>query len=316
MNTYAPTPMRNTRVSAGVPTQAAALQSTALQRDAMHQNVMNAMNANAVANEMRTAGSNVPTLLCASGKGGSGTSLVSALIAVAAAGDGRKVLVVDADDLVGPQAMLLGVKPWAGWQDLRGGRVQIRDVATPVSASLTLVAGGAPRHASDDVNTTPNAAERRACLRRVSALSEGHDLVVIDCGSRLETVLASVAPQMHERVVAVMSGKDPIAVAATFALCKAVHQRHSELNIDVVVNRHEKEEAKQCFDAVALGARQFMPTCPIQFAGSVPLDSTLDAVMRAGMPFLDAAAGSPAAHAAHELALRALNATTSSRLGL
>ena len=266
---------------------------------------------------MRAGTSNaVPTLLCASGRGGSGTSLIAALIAVAAAGDGRRVLLVDADDLVGPQSMLLGVKPWAGWQDLRGGRVQIRDVATPVSASLTLVAGGAPRRAADDANTTPNAAERRACLRRVRALGEGHDLVVVDCGSRLETVLAAVAPQMHERVVAVMTGRDPIALAATFALCKAVHHRYSEIKIDVVVNRQDTEEASQCFEAVAQGVRQFLPNCPLQYAGSVPLDSTLDTVLRAGMPFLDAAAGSPAAHAAYALALRARTATTSSRLGL
>lgn len=276
-----------------------------------------ALNANgmrgAAANSAQTA---VPTFLCASGKGGSGTSLVAALIAVAAAGNGQRVLLVDADDLVGPQSLLMGVKPWAGWQDLRGGRVQIRDVATPVSASLTLVAGGAPRRAADDANTTPNAAERRACLRRVSALGEGHDLVVIDCGSRLETLLAAVAPQMHERVIAVMSGKDPIALAATFALCKAVHHRYSEIKIDVVVNAQDTEEARQCFEAVVQGARQFLPNCPIQYAGSVPLDSTLDAVLRAGMPFLDAAAGSPAAHAAYALALRARTGTTSPRLGL
>ena len=263
-----------------------------------------------------TAQTGVPTFLCASGKGGSGTSLVAALIAVAAAGNGQRVLLVDADDLVGPQSMLMGVKPWAGWQDLRGGRVQIRDVATPVSASLTLVAGGAPRRAADDANTTPNAAERRACLRRVSALSEGHDLVVIDCGSRLETLLAAVAPQMHERVVAVMSGKDPITLAATFALCKAVHHRYSEIRIDVLVNAQDTEQARQCFEAVADGARQFLPNCALQYAGSVPLDSTLDAVLRAGMPFLDAAAGSPAAHAAYALALRARTGTTSPRLGL
>jgi MinD-like ATPase involved in chromosome partitioning or flagellar assembly len=263
----------------------------------------------------------VPTLLCASGRGGSGTSLVAALIAVAAAGDGRRVLLVDADDLVGPHAMWLGAKPWAGWQDLRGGRVQARDVATPISSSLTLVAGGAPRRAPDDASTTPNATERRACLRRVSTLGEGHDLVVMDCGSRLDTLFAAVAPQMHERVVAVMSGRDPIALAATFALAKAVHHRHAELKIDVVVNRHDTEEARQCFEAVERGARQFIPNCPLSFAGAVPLDSTLDAVLRGGMPFLDAAAGSPAAHAAHELALRALShtalpATHSSRLGL
>jgi flagellar biosynthesis protein FlhG len=134
---------------------------------------------------------------------------------------------------------------------------------------------------------------------------------VIDCGSRLETLLAAVAPQMHERVFAVMAGRDPIALAATFALCKAVQQRYAELPIDVVVNRHDPIEARRCFEDVERGVQQFLANCPLRFAGAVPLDSTLDAVLRGGMPFLDAAAGSPAALAASELAHRALNATTS-----
>ncbi|MEP6781545.1 MAG: cellulose synthase operon protein YhjQ/BcsQ [Gemmatimonadaceae bacterium] len=262
------------------------------------------------------AGVGVPTLLCASGRGGSGTSLVAALIAVAAAGDGRRVLLVDGDDLVGPHSLLLGANPWAGWQDLRGGRVQVSDVATSVSSSLTLVAGGAPRHAAEGASPTPNSAERRACMRRVSMLGEGHDLVVVDCGARLETLFATVAPQLHERVIAVMAGRDPITLAATFALCKATNHRFTDLMIDVVVNRQDISEATLCFDALDAGVRQFLPNCPLRFAGAVPLDSTLDAVLRAGMPFLDAAAGSPAAHAAHDIARRALSATSPSRLGV
>ena len=88
------------------------------------------------------------------------------------------------------------------------------------------------------------------------------------------------------------------------------------MKIDVLVNAQDTEAARQCFESVAEGARQFLPNCPLQYAGSVPLDSTLDAVLRAGMPFLDAAAGSPAAHAAYEIALRARTGTPSSRLGL
>ena len=69
------------------------------------------------------------TLLVASGRGGSGTSLVSALLAVAAAGDGRRVLLIDADDFVGPLALTLGVQARASWQDLRGGRLSPRRCA-------------------------------------------------------------------------------------------------------------------------------------------------------------------------------------------
>jgi flagellar biosynthesis protein FlhG len=195
--------------------------------------------------------------------------------------------------------------------------VQADDVATPVSTTLTLVAGGAARMAASTVTsaaTILTAAERRACMRRVSMLADGMDLVVIDCGSRLDTILAAVTPHDAERLVAVTAGSDPVAMAATFALCKAVHQRHGALALDVLVNRHGIQEAMRCFDAVDAGVRQFLGTT-VRLAGAVPSDATLDAALRAGMPFPDAAAGSPAATACHEAVTRVLagNLTSQAR---
>lgn len=254
----------------------------------------------------------VPTLLVASGRGGAGATLVSALLAVAAAGEGVRVLLVDADDFVGPLALLLGVKPAAAWTDLRGGRVTPADVATPVSTTLTLVAGGAPRLGGDAVAVA--AAERRACMRRLSVLAENADLVVVDCGARIDPVLAAITPHAQERLVAVSAGSDPVGLAATYALCKAVHTRHGALPMDVLVNRHEGSEAVRCFDAIEAGARQFLGH-PLRLAGAIPADPTLDAALRRGMPFPDAAAGSPAAIAAHDVVMRALAVRPHSRSG-
>ena len=256
----------------------------------------------------------VPTSLCASGRGGSGTTLLSALLAVAAAGDGYRVLLVDADEHVGPLAMLLGVKPRGSWQDVRGGQFGAIDVATPLSTTLTLVAGGPALRTTQ--NASPiTAAERRACLRRISALAHGMDLVVMDCGSRFETVMASVAPHEGERLLAITASVDPIGLAATYALCKAVHARHGALPLDVLVNRHDGNDALRCFEAIDAGARQFL-ACALGHAGAVPSDPTLDAALRAGMPFPDAAAGSPAAIAAHEIVMHTLARSFSPRKGV
>ncbi len=255
----------------------------------------------------------VPTLLCASGRGGSGTTMVSALLAVAAAGEGVRVLLIDADEHVGPLAMLLGAPARASWQDLRGGRVSPLEVAIPISTTLTLVAGGAPRRTPGNA-TALSAAERRACMRRVGMLSHGMDLVVIDCGARFDAVSASIAPHAGERLVAIAAGSDPIGLAATYALCKAVHTRHGALPLDVLVNRHEGREAVRCFDVIDAGVRQFLGNA-LRFAGAVPTDPTLDAALRAGMPFPDAAAGSPAAIAAHDVVMRTLAGTSSTRPG-
>ncbi|BAH37354.1 putative flagellar biosynthesis protein FlhG [Gemmatimonas aurantiaca T-27] len=254
------------------------------------------------------------TLLCASGRGGSGTTLISALLAVAAAGEGHRVLLIDADDFVGPLAMTLGVTPRASWQDLRGGRVSPADVATPVSTTLTLVAGGAARLAGEGAPQLTSA-ERKACLRRLSALSEGMDLVVIDCGARLESVLAAITPHSGERLVAIASGADPVGLASTYALCKAVATRHGALPVELLVNRLEGSEAARCFDAIDAGARQFLGLS-LRLAGAIPADPTLDAALRKGMTFADAAAGSPAAVAAHDVVTRALTVRPLSRSGV
>jgi MinD-like ATPase involved in chromosome partitioning or flagellar assembly len=257
-------------------------------------------------------GAATATLLVASGRGGSGTSFVATLLAATAAGDGVRTLLVDADDLVGPLALLLGVQPVAGWQELRGGRVAPADVVTPVTTTLSLVAGGAPRAGAP--RAPLGAAERRATFRALSALHDHYDLVVVDAGARLEALAAAIAPHARERLVAVVGGADPIALAATYAIVKALRARHAALPADVLVNRHAGPEATRCYDTIAAGAAQFLGAS-LGFAGAVPADPTIDAALRAGMPFLDAAAGSPAAIAAHQAATRALALLSSPRPG-
>jgi Mrp family chromosome partitioning ATPase len=58
-----------------------------------------------------------------SGKGGTGTSTLAALIALLASADGASVLLIDAADGLGAQHMLFGVRPAHGLAALRGGAV-------------------------------------------------------------------------------------------------------------------------------------------------------------------------------------------------
>ena len=254
----------------------------------------------------------VPTLLCASGRGGSGATLLSALLAFAAAGDGYRVLLIDADDMVGPLSMLLGVTARTSWQDLRGGRLQPADIAMRISTTLTCVAGGAAR--TQAYATVLTATERRACMRRVSTLADGMDLVVVDCGARLDTVRAVISPHADERLMAIAAGSDPVALAATFALCKAARAHAGALSLDLLVNRHDESDAVRCFDVIDAGTRQFLGIA-LQYAGAIPIDPTLDVALRAGMSFRDAATGSPAAVAAHAVVTRVLAGASLSRSG-
>jgi len=262
----------------------------------------------------RTSDSTGPTVLvCASGRGGSGTSLASALLALAAAGDGHRTLLVDGDDLVGPHTLLLNVAPAFRWPSLLGGVAQATQLPVMIAPTLSLIAGGCT---NSSTNVSPlTAAERRACFARIHTLAESFALVIIDAGARLDAVLAAIdGSRVPARLVIVTAGQDPIAMASSYALLKAVSARHAQLAIDVLVNRLDHTVASRVADTLAHGAEQFLAR-PLSFAGALPNDIALDAALSAGMPFLDAVTGSPVAVAAHDTVLRMMPAVSTSRSG-
>ncbi len=255
---------------------------------------------------------NGPTVLvCASGRGGSGTSMVSALLALSAAGDGHNTLLIDGDDLVGPHALLLDVAPVLRWPALLGGGVHASQLPTVIAPTLSLVAGG--RAASD---ASPlSTAERRACFARLHSLAESYALVVIDAGSHLDAMLAAIdSDRINARLLIVAAGHDPIAMASSYALLKAANTRRPLIEADVLCNRLPDAVAARVADTLAHGAEQFLAR-PLAFAGAIPDDTALDAALRAGMPFLDAVTGSPVAVAAHDTVLRMMPAVSTSRSG-
>ncbi len=260
-----------------------------------------------------TDASGTIVLVVASGRGGSGTSLVAASLALAASGDGHRTLLIDGDELLGPHALLLGVTAPARWPDLLGGAVRATDLPIALSDSLALVAGG--RSADGALATPLSGAERRACFTRLHTLAESYALVVIDAGARLDAVLAALeGGRATPRLVIVTAGQDPIAMASSYALLKAVNARVPQLDIDILANRLDDSTASRVADTLAHGAQQFLAR-PLSFAGAVPHDLALDAALRAGMPFLDAVTGSPVAVAAHDTVLRMLPLASTSRFG-
>jgi MinD-like ATPase involved in chromosome partitioning or flagellar assembly len=253
-------------------------------------------------------------LVVGSGKGGTGTSVVAALVALAAAAAGKRVLLVDADPHVGPQRYLLGIGETPSFSDLRAG-VELDAIVVPVSATLSLVPGGPGVSGAPSLDP----AEQRALLRRVATLYPRHDLIVLDGGSRLDAVCAcceSAGGSNPVRLLAV-TDTDPIALAASYALVKAARERTAALPggsvvCDVIVNRQDEDAAALGFAQIAQACAEFLGA-PVRHAGTLPDDGSLALALRAGMPLQDAAAGSPAAVATHALVERLLAHLTNAR---
>lgn len=218
-----------------------------------------------------------------SGKGGVGTSLLAALLALGAAARGARTLLIDGDATLGSLHLLLGAEPGPGLEALRGGTAP-DELLVHLTDGLHLLPGGEPAMMSG--------VERQALYRRLGGLHPLYDLVVVDGGSRLDSVLAVCAAGSARVLIA--STVERIALTATYALAKVLADRHPTIPVGLILNRTEPEAADAAFAEVRGALKHFLRRT-VDYAGCIPDDECLRAALEAGMDLQDAAVGSPAA---------------------
>lgn len=200
------------------------------------------------------------------GKGGVGTSTVSVLLALEGSAAGLEVLLVDMDDGGSSLPLLLGLGPSIP-PGGDGAGEHPADRVLPVHQTLSFLPMGIPP--GGDAGLAPL---RRIRQRRVSRLFGLFDLVVVDGGSRLSSVSASLEVPVG-RVVGVTT-PDRIALAGTHALFKQASAQAPRVPLELVVNRVDPEAARGTHEVVASAARTFLGR-EVRLAVGVPEDPLL-----------------------------------------
>jgi flagellar biosynthesis protein FlhG len=246
-----------------------------------------------------------PVVVIGSGKGGSGGSTLTALLGLACAACGRRTLLVDTDEHVGTLHRFLGTAAAHGIGAIIRNEVTVTGALVGIDPWLTLLPGGHGEHAPPP---ELSAHERRALLRRCSAIYHEYDLVLIDAGSRLDGVLAA-ATAGTRRFVAV-AGAAPVSLASAFALVKAIETRWPGAAVDLLVNRHSEAQGREAYLHVNTACERFLAR-GISLAGILPDDGELAAASLAGQPVNDFATGKHTNHhtddAVHAIAERLLS---------
>jgi flagellar biosynthesis protein FlhG len=192
-------------------------------------------------------------IVVGSGKGGVGKSVVSVLLAAAAAERGREVLLLDGEQNLANLNVLLGIGARGSIESVLGGRGRVEDLVQPVAENLWLL----PSESGAEGLYALDALERARLHCRLVELCRRFEVVVVDAGAGIEGVVRA-ATLGADRVVLVTT-PDPTALMDAHALGKILSLQVPHLPVDVFVNRCAGEaEGQDAFARLAAASEQFL----------------------------------------------------------
>lgn len=194
----------------------------------------------------------------ASGKGGTGKSVVSASLATLLA-ERARTLLVDADFGVGNAHIMQDVAPALSFIDLVAGKAQARDVRHRCGDRLDLLAGGSG--VSHMANLGGYELHLIACGIEALELEYGYVLTDSAAGISNQTVSFAAASD----VVVIVTTPDVTALTDAYAFLKVLYQRRGDVTPLFLVNRaFDEQEAEHVAERIVSVAHKYLgrePRC-------------------------------------------------------
>ena len=237
-----------------------------------------------------------------SGKGGVGTTFVSANLAAALAKRGLRVLVLDADLGLANLDVVLNLYPKVTLHDVFTGKSKLEDaiIRAPGGFSVLLAGSGMVEYS----RLTPEV--RDDFLRVMSGLVPHYDIVLLDTGAGISDVVLFAVSLASE--VIVVATPEPTSLTDAYATVKVLVGQQKRQVVRMVINQTARlgdgraitVQLQQVLDRFVVTE----PGRPIKLVhmGDIPADPAVrQAVMRRQLLTL-AMPGSPAAMAIGQLA--------------
>ncbi len=208
----------------------------------------------------------VQVVAVSSGKGGVGKTNVVANLAVAAAKQGRSVVVLDADLALGNIDILLGLTPEYTIADVLSGERSLEEVLIPGPKGIRILPATSGVQEFTQLSHEQQLRLQSAFLQ----LSEPPDLLLIDCAAGISANVLYFSLVAHETLVVITP--DPSSLTDAYALVKILSTRYNLRAFRLLVNRTKSvEEGKEAFRKFSLVTDRFL-TISLDYLGCIPSD--------------------------------------------
>ena len=227
----------------------------------------------------------------ASGKGGTGKSILATNLAVQRARRGERVLLVDFDAGLANAHLLLGLAPRHDLGHVLTGEVDPHEALVEGPHGLRLLSGGVGRQTL--VNPTRRELDR--VFRALRPLEDEYDLVIIDHGAGLG--YSTIAHLAATSTLLLVTNHEITALSDGYALYKRAKGVNPDVRVGLVVNRAPDEHlALAAWDRFRAASQRFLGHHP-EYIGWVPADPAVAQSVQQRVPVLLSYPSSAASHA-------------------
>jgi flagellar biosynthesis protein FlhG len=235
-------------------------------------------------------------LAVTSGKGGVGKSTVSINLAIALAGRGQRVTLLDADLGLANVDVLLGLTPARTLQHVIAGECGLDEVLLDGPAGIRVI----PASSGVSHMAELSLHERAGLIRAFDELDVGIDWLVVDTAAGIAANSLHFCEAAQEVLVVVCD--DPASITDAYATIKVLHQRCGRRRFRVVVNMAQNEsQALLLFRRLQTATDRFLDVV-LELAGSIPFDRHVQGAARRRVPAVMAYPDGAAARAFKKLA--------------
>lgn len=201
----------------------------------------------------------------ASGKGGTGKTVVTTNLAVLLARMGLKVILFDADLGLANAHLLLGVSPEHDIAKVISGEMKLGDVIVEGEAGVKLIPGGSGFSEFSDLDD----GQIRRLMDQLKIHEDASDIMLVDLSAGISPQVMRFLNASHD--VIIVTTPDVTAMLDAYATIKALAGINRKAETKIIVNcAKDRRESVETFKKIAEVASKHLGEIGASFLGWVP----------------------------------------------